>query len=359
VSYCVPTEHPGSIEAAESPKERIEALGRRVRRLHRSILAPATLRGLLPLRAATLGYRSALGESRDRDARFRATSPAYVRALADAAAFAGETRVVDLDTLRWWVPLLHPDDEALVQRYLTHQDFPYRAIAQTREAGIGGIMLDVGANTGRMSIPRVILGDVTAAYCAEPDPLNYACLVRNVRDNQLTGLVLPDNVAVGAENGTVRLQRASSAGGHRVVDAGARTKRASVEVPSVTLDSWVARLGVDPRAVSFVKVDAQGSEFHILNGASNLLTFGHIAWQIEVDVPLLSRRGCSSDDLFTVFRRSFTHFVDLNRRAAGPRLRSVADLEAALTYITAPPGGRTDVLLFNLQAPASTAAEAR
>ena len=77
-------------------------------------------------------------------------------------------------------------------RYLRHQDFPYRAIAQTREAGIGGVMIDIGANIGRMSIPRVVLGDATLAYCLEPDPLNYACLVRNIRDNGLAGLALAD-----------------------------------------------------------------------------------------------------------------------------------------------------------------------
>jgi len=40
------------------------------------------------------------------------------------------------------VPILNPDDEADVQRYVDGQDFPYRVITQTREAAIGGIMLE-------------------------------------------------------------------------------------------------------------------------------------------------------------------------------------------------------------------------
>jgi len=149
------------------------------------------------------------------------------------------------------------------------------------------------------------------------------------------------------------LQRASSAGGHRVVDEGVPLRRTAVDVTCVTVDSWVERLGVEADGVSFVKIDAQGSELHILNGAARLLRARHVAWQIEVDVPLLARRGCSPGDLFAVLRAHFTHFIDLNRRAAGPRVRTTAELTDGLRYITVAPGSRTDVLTFNLQAPAA------
>jgi FkbM family methyltransferase len=70
-------------------------------------------------------------------------------------------------------------------------------------------MLDIGASIGRMSIPRVILGDLVHAYCAEPDPLNYAALVRNVAANGLCGLVLPDQAAIGAATGPRASSKAS------------------------------------------------------------------------------------------------------------------------------------------------------
>jgi FkbM family methyltransferase len=275
---------------------------------------------------------------------------------ADEHAFAGSTRVIELDGLTWWVPLLQPDDEAAVQYYLAHQNFPYRAILQTREAAMGGIMLDVGANIGRMSIPRVILGDVTMAYCAEPDLLNYTCLVRNVRDNHLGGLVLPDRIAIGAEDGSVQLQRASSAGGHRVVDKPGKKRGRNVSVPALTLDSWIDRLGVAREEISFVKVDAQGSELHILKGAGRLLAHRHVAWQIEIDTLLLKKRGVSAADLFSDLQQHFTHFVDLNRNATGARVHATSDLESVLGYTSAP-GNRTDILAFNLASAASPAAD--
>ena len=343
--------------SAPNPKQHIEALGRRVTRLHRRILHPDVLKGSLPMRARTLPARSAAPAARDREARLRASSPAYASAVDDHESFAANTRVIELDGLTWWVPLTQPDDQAAVDRYLTHQDFPYRAITQTREVGLGGVMLDIGANIGRMCVPRVILGDVQAAYCAEPDPLNFACLTRNVRDNHLTGLVLPDNVAIGSTNGTVRLERQKSAGGHKVIDAGMAARREVVEVPSLTLDTWLERLGLDPQELSFVKVDAQGSEVHVLRGAGSVLACTHVAWQIEVDPELLAARQSPAAELFSMLREHFTHFIDLNRGAQGARVRPTAELDEALAYVIDPVEGHTDVLVFNaLGLEAATAA---
>jgi len=58
-----------------------------------------------------------------------------------------------------------------------------------------------------------------------------------------------------------------SIGGHALI-AGA----AGIDVPTMRLDTWVRTLGVDMDAVSFVKVDTQGHEAHVLAGAPDLLT---------------------------------------------------------------------------------------
>ena len=175
----------------DETRVRIDELSKWGKRLRRRILEPEVLRGILPLRARAIRQAGRQAESRDRERRFSQASPAYARAIVDTEDVRADIRIVSLDSLTWCVPLTAPDDPVLVERALKHQDFPYRAMTQTREVAIGGTMVDIGANTGRMSIPRVILGDATIAYCAEPDPLNYTCLVWNVRDNDLTGLVLP------------------------------------------------------------------------------------------------------------------------------------------------------------------------
>jgi FkbM family methyltransferase len=314
----------------------------------RAGLDDSVLRRALPLRLAAARHRATLPEARARLQQFTAASASYATALDDVRDLDAHVGVVPVDGLTWSVPLSDPGDRAAVERYTQHQDFPYRAITQTRELGLGGIMLDIGGNNGRMSIPRVILGDAQAVYCAEPEPLNYACLVRNVRDNGLEGLVLPDRVAIGSENTTVRLVRAKSPGGHKVIDPGMRSKRETIDVPSLTMDTWCARLGIDLQQVSFVKVDAQGSEVHVLRGAGRLLACRHVAWQIEIDPSLLGDRGFRVDDLYDLLRRHFTHYVDLNRRAKGARVRSIDDVAAGLAYLAGQPGAHTDVVVFSL-----------
>ncbi|HEY3159974.1 MAG TPA: FkbM family methyltransferase [Vicinamibacterales bacterium] len=331
-----------------NPKEKIEELGRRIDRLHRSVLEPGVLRGLLPIKSRLLPYRMRAPETRLREDRFRASSESYARTLADNNAFAANARTMELDGLRWWVPILRPDDDADAQRNMRHQDFPYRVITQTREVALGGVMLDVGCNNGRMAVPRAILGDVSAVYGAEPDPLNYTCLVRNVRDNHLSGIVMPDWTAIGSENGVIRLRRAKHAGGHKVIDATATPRGEIIDVPCSTLDSWIERLGIALEEISFVKVDVQGSEMAVLRGATRLLQQKHIAWQMEIDPPLLAERQLRTDDLYEMLGCHFTHFIDLNRQLAGPRVQPTSEMASALAYILETTDGRTDVLLFSM-----------
>jgi len=69
---------------------------------------------------------------------------------------------------------------------------------------------------------------------------------------------------------------------------------------------------------------------------------------MEIYPPLLAERQLRTDDLYEMLGRHFTHFIDLNRQLAGPRVRPAAEMPAALAYIMDATGGRTDVLLFSM-----------
>jgi FkbM family methyltransferase len=172
--------------------------------------------------------------------------------------------------------------------------------------------------------------------------------VRNVRDNHLTGLVLPDLLAVTAHDGIVRLEQGKSTGGHHVVDPELAATGTVTDVPSLTVDSWMDRLGIDPLEVVFVKVDVQGSEVPVLRGATGLLAHKHVAWQIEIDLQALAGRRFVEDDLFQPLRESFSHFIDLSRRGVGDRVRPIRGLSDALAYLHGGADGRTDLLFFSL-----------
>lgn len=263
----------------------------------------------------------------------------------------GEARRATIDGLHWWVPALPSQSAASVQRMLAKQRFPYLAIAQTRDVSVGGVMLDIGANVGRMAIPRVILGDSTKAYCAEPDELNCQCLMANVRENGLEGLVIADHVAISDRIGQLPLQRAKMSGGHRVVHTG-EAQVSAATVRCTTLDAWVDEHAINVTDVTFVKVDTQGSEVHVLTGASRVLQEPHIAWQIEVAPEHLRLAGSSPEDLFAILTERFTHFFDLNPHAAGARLRPIAELAGALEYLEqGDHDAQTDVVVYRAKHP--------
>ncbi len=318
-----------------------ERLKRMCVALHRRVLSPDVLHDVLPLRARTLAARRQLVDADHEDARMQAIDPEYRDALARAASSDPMLHRTEIQGLTWWVAAPPAVTGDALRRAIAKQRFPYRNISQTRDLAIGAVLLDIGANTGRMSIPRVVLGDVSRAYCAEPDPLNYAALVRNIADNGLRGLVLPSRVAIGSEGRTAQLRRAKYSGGHRLVADG---EQGDVDVACLRLDDWVARLAIDPALVTFVKVDTQGGEVQVLRGAPGLLSLSHVAWQLEVAPAMLEQLGTPVRELYAVCERWFTHFIDLDKRARGARARRVRELAEALAYLDG--GAQTDILLF-------------
>lgn len=320
------------------------SLKRAIASRRRRVLSPEIVRSLLPLRVTTVRARASDADAAASERRLVTISDAYSKAK-DAAREDTDTLVrSNLDGLTWWVPVPSSVTGALRQRFVAKQRFPYRNITQTREFALGAVMLDIGANIGRMSIPRVILGDFVRAYCAEPDPLNYDALVRNIVDNGLAGLVLPDRVAIGATTGMARLRHAKYSGGHHLVSDAEVS--GTVEVPCWRLDDWCERLAIDPELVAYVKVDTQGWELDVLRGAPGLLARRHVAWQFEISPTLLAAAGASASDVYNVCANHFTHFVDLGKVAEGPRARTTGDLSQALSYLD-DGESQTDIILFN------------
>ncbi len=318
----------------------LEAAHDRAATLHREVPSVALVQQTFTYRAKTLAARVALPASAQREAHLLARSDAYRRVVGGELP-RGPIHRMEAHGLTWWLPgrgaRTHTPEEMRL---------PFRTILQTREVATGGIMLDLGANVGRMAIPRLILGDVTAAYCAEPDPVTFACLARNVIDNGLRGLVLPDQTAIGDRDGTVPLLRAGASGNFRVLPAASANQgQRTVEVPCCRLDTWVDRLEVDLAAVTFIKVDVEGFERRVLAGAARVLACRHIAWQMEIKPAGLRDAGDDASALYADLQQWFTHFIDLNRQATGKRIRTIAELAAALQYIA--PDRKTDVLLFS------------
>jgi FkbM family methyltransferase len=310
----------------EATRDALAKARERLHRYERLLLRPEVLSDLMLVRARHCRETTPDEAALAREAAHIAASEAYQAArTADAPPDADS---VQIGGVTWWVPADNRTQGQLADRVVNRRHLPLADILRTREAISNGIMIDIGANIGLTSVTRAILGDVTVVYAAEPAPHNFACLVRTVLDNGLRGIVLPDRVAISDRDGTATLQLSGSIGGH-ALRAGAE----GVEVPTMRLDTWIRKMRVNADAIRYVKVDTQGHETHVLEGAPELLARAGVAWELEFSPAHLQKTGREPAALVAQMQAVFTHFIDLNPDAPGPRLRPVAELPEALGYL--------------------------
>src|SRR5688572_12961267 len=255
-------------------------------------------------------------DAADRERCFADKTPLY-KSLRDRLRLEDPSRAhaADISGLTVWVPDDAGGAGSLSARILKGRWLPVDDIARVRRLVVGGTMLDIGANVGTTAIPRLALGDFNVVYAAEPHPANYECLVTNVVRNGLEGRLLPDRVAITSWDGAGRLDEASQIGGHHLLPSGRRTWHRTQDVRCLTLDSWIRRLGVSPREVTFVKVDVQGWDAHVLMGAPVLRAQRHIAWQMELSPSQMERANVSVRELCALAEATFTHLQQLDAGA--------------------------------------------
>lgn len=132
------------------------------------------------------------------------------------------------------------------------------------KVGPGDVVVDVGANLGYYTLLAArLVGNAGHVYAFEPDPESFALLERNVALNGYENVTAVP-LALGRAPGKLQLfLNAKNRGDHRVYDP--TGKRRSVDVDVVTLDAYLKAHEV-PR-VDFLKIDTQGAECLILEGA--------------------------------------------------------------------------------------------
>jgi FkbM family methyltransferase len=156
----------------------------------------------------------------------------------------------------------------------------------------GSTFVDVGANVGYFTLLAASLGARVVAY--EPTPSVFARLRENVDLNGFEHAELV-NAAVMDKPGTLSLHlsgddpEANSLFGH---DAH------SLHVLAVSLDQDLAARGIDH--VDLLKIDAEGAEPFVLDGATRLLSSLHPpAILIEVNAYTLNCAGFQPSDILS------------------------------------------------------------
>jgi FkbM family methyltransferase len=155
-------------------------------------------------------------------------------------------------------------------------------------------VIDVGASLGffTFDIERHLPG-LGRVYAIEPEKSNFDYLVGQVRKNRLENRVVLTNAAIADKCGRKKLKVDwGHPGNHRLSES------EGVDVELLTLDGLMESAGW-PR-ISLVKIDVQGAELLVLQGATELLDRFKPALIIEVDDRMLPEFGSSSRQLLSM-----------------------------------------------------------
>lgn len=147
----------------------------------------------------------------------------------------------------------------------------------------GDICLDVGANIGwYTTLLQKIVGNDGSVHAFEPVPNVYEKLRRNVSHNEPPSNVKINNLALGNTEKIVDLHIfANLPEGHHSIATFDNTEYESFSCRMITLDSYLTENQIGE--VNFVKVDIEGAEKMMLEGADILFKQKRPPiWEIEM-----------------------------------------------------------------------------
>ncbi len=133
----------------------------------------------------------------------------------------------------------------------------------------GGVFVDVGANIGVMStFAARHVGDKGLVFAFEPDAVNFTRLTWARERNRLPQM-LPFPVALGANRGVASLMGAPGGDGGLSSLVKIEGFQEQSTVPVVRMDEYL--LTFAPARIDLIKIDVEGFERDVVEGATKIL----------------------------------------------------------------------------------------
>ena len=160
----------------------------------------------------------------------------------------------------------------------------------------GDLIIDVGANAGTFSLVAASLtGETGNVLSFEPSPKFANIIKKNVAINSMENLIEVHQVALGAKEGTVYLNESVAD------DTTNYVSTTGTAVPAATLDSFTDNY----EFIDILKIDAEGSELEILNGAIKTLSKTKVLI-FELCHKTLVRNGADTQSVYDILQQYFT-----------------------------------------------------
>lgn len=157
----------------------------------------------------------------------------------------------------------------------------------------GDVFLDLGAHIGYHSyFAAGLVGPSGRVFALEADPENYLRLKKNLKAFPYAHA---EQCAIWSHGGKLIFARSESikeSGWGALASVHNAPEREQIEVEGVSLDAWSERIGL--KAVRAAKMDVEGSEFAVLQGARRVLQNMRPILLLEMNESLLRQAGASA-----------------------------------------------------------------
>jgi FkbM family methyltransferase len=192
------------------------------------------------------------------------------------------------------------------------------------------VFIDIGAHWGCIMLSAISRhpGRIKA-IAVEPHPLNVQQLMRGVAANRLGELVEIVPAAAGAAPGLARLAFNSTMGHSLLENDQRRTTGTPLRVPVVSIDQLLAERRDLAGAKLVIKIDVEGFEPEVLEGARKTLESGRVkllVWERGHDYRVPERRTAVNRAVAALNRMGFRHYALPYAEWGGPLLPLTEDV---------------------------------
>lgn len=177
------------------------------------------------------------------------------------------------------------------------------------------IFFDIGANVGLFSL--IAAKRVHLVYSFEPTPKVYERLKENIKLNNFKN-IFPHNLALSNKNGvsSLHLEEDPSldAWNKLISNHVINQSNKMIDVKTISLDDFLRDQDIKLEETIFIKIDVEGWEKYVLEGAENLLKKGNPIFLIEFNDENFNQNNYDGKFLIEYLESFGFQFYELNNK---------------------------------------------
>lgn len=160
------------------------------------------------------------------------------------------------------------------------------------------VVFDIGAHLGLMSIIcSQLLQKKGKVYSFEPTPKTFEILKQVIKINNASEVVIPINKAVAKENKIIDFYLSENEGSNSnsLVSKNHRDRK-PIKIDVTSVDVFVRENNIIQ--IDLIKIDAEGSEYDVLQGAQDSIVKFKPNIILALHPPLIKNNGHNIEDIY-------------------------------------------------------------